>query len=30
MNLNGGFKSMRAARKGIKLNLDFAHKVARA
>lgn len=30
MNLNGGFRTMRAARKGLKMNLDFAHKVAKA
>lgn len=30
MNLSGGYKAMRAARKGLKMNLDFAHKVAKA
>lgn len=30
MNLRGGYQSVHAARKGIKLNLDFAHKVAKA
>ena len=30
MNLNGGFKVARAARRGIKMNLDFAHKIVRA
>ena len=30
MTLNGGFQSMRAAKQGMKLNLDFAHNVIKA
>jgi len=30
MNLRGGYQATHAARKGMKLNLDFAHKVTKA